>query len=137
MTAVHAATISVQPASSDFSNTTTLMIDITGVSNLFAFQFDVGFDPPIVSAIGVTEGSFLPTGGSTLFIPGTIDNVTGVISNTADALTGLVPGVSGSGTLAKVQFQALAPGTSAITLSNVILLDSSGAAWGCSKIAAL
>jgi hypothetical protein len=66
----------------------------------------------------------LPGGGFTFFIPGSIDNIAGSISSTADILLTAVAGVSGSGTLADLQFQALTVGTSPIGLSNVILLDS-------------
>src|SRR5262249_46484876 len=91
---------------------------------LYAFQFDLGFNPAILSVISVTEGPFLPGGGASLFIPGSVDNVGGTLSFTADTLQGLTPGVTGSGTLAIITFRALAAGTSAITLLNTSLLDS-------------
>jgi hypothetical protein len=102
-----------------------LAVNITDVSDLFAFQFDLGFAPAVLSSTSITEGLFLFGGGSTFFIPGTIDNVSGAIIATADTLIGTISGVSGSGTLAEVQFTTLAPGTSSVTLSNVQLLDSS------------
>jgi hypothetical protein len=70
----------------------------------------------------------LPTGGATLFFPGSIDNTAGSIIFTADSLTGPIAGVSVSGatlgTLADIKFQALSRGTSPIDLSNIGLLDS-------------
>lgn len=113
------STAVVQPSQS-FS----LDISITDALDLYAFQFDLAFDPAILSAGGITEGPFLPTGGATFFIAGTIDNVTGAITFTADTLQTAILGVDGSGTLATVSFQALALGTSPITLSSVVLLDS-------------
>jgi general secretion pathway protein D len=101
-----------------------LDVHITGVTDLYAFQFDLAFNPAVLSAGSITEGAFLPSGGVTSFIPGTIDNTAGSITFTADTLIGAIPGVSGSGIFATIDFQALALGTSAITLSNVILLDS-------------
>jgi hypothetical protein len=101
-----------------------LGVSIAGVSDLYAFQFDLGFDPAILSAVAVTEGPFLPSGGSTFFLPGTIDDGSGTITFNADSLIGPVPGVDGSGILAVIQFGALAPGNSAISLSNVQLFDS-------------
>jgi len=59
-----------------------------------------------------------------IFIPGAIDNVGGAITFTADSLVGPVSGVSGSGILATVQFNALGAGSSPIALSNVALLNS-------------
>lgn len=118
--------VSVQPSTSTIypGDTFNLSVGISDVTDLFAFQFDIGFDPAILSAVSVTEGPFLPSGGSTFFVPGTIDNIAGSISFNADSLIGAISGVSGDGTLATLSFQALALGTSPVDLSNVILLDS-------------
>jgi hypothetical protein len=118
--------VSIQPSASTVSpgDLLTLEIDIADVSDLFAFQFDVAFDPTVLVSGDVTEGAFLPAGGTTLFIPGAVDNVAGSITGTANALFGLA-GVNGSGPLAQIALNALAVGTSPITLSNVILVDSS------------
>jgi hypothetical protein len=108
-----------------------LDVRISGVTetDLFAFQFDLAFDPLILSARSITEGPFLPSGGATAFIAGTIDNsifspTGGTITGTADTLIGAIPGVNGSGVLAFVDFEALSLGTSPITFSNEFLLDS-------------
>jgi adhesin HecA-like repeat protein len=103
-----------------------LDVRISGVTDtdLFAFQFDLAFDPLILSARSITEGPFLPSGGATAFIAGTVDNTAGTITGTADTLIGAIPGVNGSGVLAFVDFEALSLGTSPITFSNEFLLDS-------------
>lgn len=121
---VSAATISVQPTNTlaGVGGSFSVDINIASITDLYAYQFDLAFDPAIVSATGLTGGLFLS--GGTGFVPGIIDNVAGTITFTADSLTGPVPGVSGSGTLATIQFSALAPGTSALTLSNLVFLDS-------------
>ena len=126
LAAIPAATLSIQPSSSTISvgQTANVSVNISNVSDLFAFQFDIGFNPAVLSAASVSEGPFLPSGGTTTFVPGTIDNVGGLISFTADALNGAIPGVSGSGMLATLHFNAFAVGTSPITLENVTLLDS-------------
>lgn len=104
-----------------------LDISITDAIDLYAFEFDLAFDPAILSAGSITEGPFLPTGGAaTFFIDGTIDNTAGTIAFTADSLLTAIQGVDGSGILARVDFQSLGVGTSSVTLSNVILLDSAG-----------
>jgi len=100
-------------------------VNVTGASDLYAYQLDLTFDPTLLSAVSVSEGPFLPGGGTTFFIPGTIDNVGGSVAATADALIGPIPGVSGDGTLLTFEFTALAPGTSALTLANPFLFDSS------------
>jgi hypothetical protein len=118
--------VSVQPASTTIApgGTATLDVNITGVTDLFGFQFDVLFGPSTLSATSETEGAFLATGGTTFFVGGTIDNVGGSVTNTANTLIGAISGVDGSGTLAVLEFTGLAPGTTSIDLANVILLDS-------------
>jgi hypothetical protein len=120
-------TLSVQPVSSSIvaGSSEALDINIANVPDLFGFQFDVSFAPGILSAVSITEGSFLPSGGSTFFLPGDIDNGAGTVALTADTLLGSVPGVNGSGTLAVLTLTGLGQGTSTVSLSNVFLLDSS------------
>ena len=123
---LHAATVSVEPSSNNVSvgQTFDVSVDVSGVTDLYALQFDLAYDPTILSAINVSEGPFLPTGGSTIFVPGTIDNVAGAVTATADTLVGAIPGVTGDGVLATFEFQAIATGSSPISLSGVTLLDS-------------
>lgn len=118
--------IRIQPSSSTVTTGSffDVFVEISPVTDLFAYQFDITFDPAIVSAVSISEGPFLATGGSTFFIPGSIDNTAGTITFTANSLLGALSGVTGNGTLADVQFSALSEGTSVIALSNVQLLDS-------------
>jgi adhesin HecA-like repeat protein len=99
-------------------------VDVSGVTDLYAFQVDLGFDPNILSATTIQEGSFLAGGGATFFVPGTIDNGSGLISATANTLLTAISGVSGSGTLIAFGFTAAGSGISPIAISNPILLDS-------------
>lgn len=101
----------------------------SGVTDLDAFQFDIAFNcsvsggnatncapgASILSALTVTEGSFLPNGGSniTFFEPGTIDNNAGLISLIGDVGAS---GVNGTGTLINITFQALSNGTTSIAI---------------------
>jgi cohesin domain-containing protein/PEP-CTERM motif-containing protein len=80
--------------------------------DLISWQFDLSFDPTILQANSVTEGPFLSSFGTTLtppttFIPGVIDNDTGLISVVADSFNDLPPNPSGSGVLAYIEFTAL------------------------------
>jgi hypothetical protein len=119
--------LSIEPSSQQVQSGQSFSLDvlISNVADLYAFQFDLAFNPLVLSATGVAEGSFLPSGGTTAFIAGTIDNSAGTISGIADSLIGPIPGVSGTGSLAIIDVHALSPGTSPIILSNVVLLDSS------------
>ena len=102
-------------------------VNISNVADLYDYQLDIAFNPNVVSAIGVTEGAFLQSGGSTFFIPGTIDNSAGSITLNAGTLLSAISGVTGGGTLVVFDFTALSPGTSTFTIENEILQDSTGA----------
>jgi hypothetical protein len=118
--------VTVSPASPTTSvgRTFLVAVDITGVSDLYGFQLDLGFNPSILAAQSSTEGAFLPGGGATFFIPGTIDNTTGTVGKTADTLLSAVPGVNGNGLLFTIDFKALSAGTSSLVLENATFLNS-------------
>jgi hypothetical protein len=119
-----ATTINVQPPSSPVSvnDTFSVDIDVSIVSDLYSFQFGLGFSPSLLDVIGISEGPFLPTGGLTF--PFSIDG-SGTITF-VDTLLSAVSGVTGSGVLATITFQAQSAGTSNLDLSNVTLLDPQG-----------
>ncbi len=106
-------------------DTFTVDVLVAQAPDLYAFQFDVTFDPAITQVNTVVEGDFLSAGGrSTFFLPGTIDNGAGTVSFTANTLAGPGPGVTGDGLLVQLSFHALAAGQSALSFGNVVLLDS-------------
>jgi general secretion pathway protein D len=102
----------------------TLPVSIADASDLYAFQFDLAFDPSILQLLSISEGSFLPSAGSTIFIPGDIDNIGGNAISNADTLVGDIPGASGDGDLVDFTFQAIGPGATSLALSNGLLFDS-------------
>ena len=80
----------------------------------------------MLDAISISEGSFLPNGGSnlTFFEPGTIINSAGEISFVGDVGAS---GVTGSGDLVDVTFKVLTTGTTSIAIlgnSDLQLFDS-------------
>lgn len=99
------------------------------VTDLNSFQFDLAFncsvltsDPTgcqpgasVLNALSVSEGDFLSQGGAnpTFFEPGVIDNTAGEISLIGDV--GAF-GVTGSGNLINITFQALTAGTTSIAI---------------------
>ena len=116
----------VGPASApNVGDTFNVGVFISGVTDLYAFQFDVSFDPALLSADSVSEGTFLSGGGTTFFVPGSIDNVGGSVTANADTLIGAISGVDGAGELAEFQFTALSAGNADLSFANEILLDSS------------
>jgi len=125
--ALPAATLALVPSSTTVmvGEMFTVDVNIEDVADLYAYQFDVGFDPALLNASSVTGGPFLATGGTTLFLAGLVNNSAGTVSSTAESLISLVPGVSGDGTLAEMTFLAMGPGLATLTPFGVTLLDSS------------
>jgi Cohesin domain len=121
------AALTVDPSiqSTSVGGVVTVDVSVSNVSDLYGYQFDLTFNPAILSAVSSSEGSFLPSSGNaTFFVPGSIDNVGGTVSSTLDTLTSAVSGVSGSGELAVFTFDAIGTGTSTIGIQNETLLDS-------------
>lgn len=123
----------------------TVDVDVTGIADLYGFQFDLSFNPTLVQETGLSEGSFLPaacaTPGCTSYwwTPGTVDNTDGVVAGTFDSLSGPQAGAAGTGTLAVFTFLATGVGAADFTISNPVnpvdptipagdtmLLDSNG-----------
>lgn len=123
--AASAGTISIQPSATTLTLGSLLSLDVNvaGISDLYAWQFDIAFNPAVLSANNVTEGGLFSSVG-VFFSPGTIDNAAGTITFIGDSLSGLGPGISTNGTLAQIAFTSIGSGTSGIDLANVILLDS-------------
>lgn len=99
-------------------------VALTGVADLYAYQFSLAYDPAVLQATSVSEGALLPAGGTTFFVGGTIDNTLGTISFTVGSLIGALPGVSGNGVLANIGFDVMQAGMSPLVFSDVLLLDS-------------
>lgn len=118
-------TISALPSSPTLSvgGSTSVNVNVAGLTDLYAFQFDVIFNPAVLAAVSVTEGSLFSSVG-VFFSPGIIDNAAGTITFIGDSLSGPGPGITLDGTLAQILFNAIGPGSSNIDPSNVILLDS-------------
>jgi hypothetical protein len=120
------AVISIDPTAQTTAtgSVVTVDVDISNVSDLYGYQFDLGFNPSVLQAVSSSEGPFLAGGGSTFFIPGTNDNLGGTIFATADTLLTATSGVNGSGELAVFTFDAVAAGTSTFSIQNETLLNS-------------
>jgi len=98
---------------------------VRDASDLFAYQFDLAFDPALLEVTGVEEGGLLPAGGPTVFFPGIVDNQAGLISFVLGTLTDDLPGVSGDGDLARINFRARnATGIAGLSVLHITLLDS-------------
>lgn len=96
-------------------------VSVTDAVDLTAWQFDLSYDPQRFRADAVTEGAMFPGFGTSLFSPGVIDPLAGLVSLVAGAFTDFGPSPSGSGVLAQISFTALQRGASELALSNVFL----------------
>jgi hypothetical protein len=114
-----------------FTNTA-IGVDLTvrasDLVDLYGWQFTLNFNPVLLTALGGSEGAFLPAGGASVFHPGEIDNTLGSIGFAFGALVGPVAGIDGSGDLATFSFRVDQGGLANFALSDVFLLDSTGAA---------
>jgi hypothetical protein len=101
---------------------------VPGTTAVAGIQFDLAFDPSLVTIDSVTEGNLLSQGGaSTFFVSGTINNVAGTITGTVGAITTPGQSVSSPGTFAVITMTAsMQGGTSLLTLSNVVVGDVNG-----------
>lgn len=101
-----------------------LSVLISGIADLYAFQYTLSFNAAVLQATGVTEGSFLSSRGNTYFDGGSIDNTAGKVSLSFDSLIGPGAGASGNGMLARIAFNVINTGTSTLAFSDVLFLDS-------------
>ena len=134
---VHAAPVielDVDPATPGTQSTATVTTgDVFSVDVLISsveesdplngFQLTALFDAIVVNALDVTDGGFLPSPLVTLF---NIDNATGTVEF-AEASLGVVSAF-GDGVLAQIDLQAIATGTTALDLSDVLLSGPFGVA---------
>ena len=101
------------------SDTFTLDIRAENITDLAGWQFNIVFDPAILEAIDVTEGSFLKTdGGTTFFQGGTIDNAAGRIVGLSVARLS-TQGVAGTGSLLQIRFKAKSAGETELALDKL------------------
>jgi len=109
--------ISATPASVAVGDTVTATITATGVTDLYAYDLDLTFDPALlrIDASGATG----PQGG---FTTATAGNGTATVTHTR---LGTSPGLSGAPlTLAVVTFTALGSGTATVALPTARLVSS-------------
>ena len=99
-------------------DTFTLNLNVENATDFAGWFSDIIFDPAALEAIEVREGEFLKEGNSeTYFLKGTIDNTVGQIKNVG-SIRFRREGVSGTGTLLTVTFNAKTIGDTHIRFVN-------------------
>jgi len=97
-------------------------INIANVFNLYAWEFRLSWNPSLLDLDNIVQGSFLEGGGSTYFSYKQNATVGYLVADCT--LLGMVPGVSGNGTLATITFHVENQGECTLDLYDVLLLDS-------------
>jgi hypothetical protein len=124
--------LSAGSAAANVGDVVTIPISIASAAGLTSFQFDLAFSPSIVTVLSFTDigtdfaAAASAGGGFLTGITGFIDDTTGRLSGVADSISGLVTGngLTPAGTIVDIDFEALAPGVSPLTLSNALLTDN-------------
>ena len=107
-------------------DTFTLRLNAANITDLAGWQTDITFDPALLKANNLNEGSFLKQGGGqTFFQKGTIKNKQGKIAGIKAARLSK-GGVKGEGTLLSVRFTAIARGEGRVVLRNFRAGTSTG-----------
>jgi hypothetical protein len=107
---------SIMDAGLGLGSNLTINIKVSQITDLYAWNLTLYWNPAILEAKNVTEGPFLKSAGTTVFSPPEI-NQTGGYLNANCSLVDLVPGANGTGTIANITFQVKAKGQSRISLT--------------------
>ena len=99
----------------------TVNISIDPVVAISGGQFDIFFDPLLLTASSVEEGDLF-SDYNTYFNPGVIDNINGTISNVYCVITNAGASTTSPGTLAGIHFSAkYSDGITNLNLSSVVV----------------
>lgn len=112
-----------KPVDQDF----TISVTVSRVVDLYGWSFKLRWNSTILEVVNVTEGTFLRNGGNTFFDP-KINNTAGHILVVATLIPNIpgseIPGVSGNGTLATIQFHVKEDGACDLILYDTLLANS-------------
>jgi hypothetical protein len=93
----------------------TVDVTMTEVDSLYGWQFNVTFDPGVLSVEGVVEGPFLEDVYATAWVTPIMDNTKGFVVACSTLMPPYPPqGVSGDGVLANITFTVKSGGSSAL-----------------------
>jgi len=98
------AVISMNPQTvvANPGDTFTISIDIESVVDCYAWEVEIAWEPELLELVSVTEGPFLAGAGPTFFAS-TVDQLFGT-AMFGSTLFGPIPGASGGGQLAYLEF---------------------------------
>lgn len=115
----------VRPAAveTQAGGTFTIQLEVENVRDLFAAPFRVKFDPQVLRLNEIRAGNLLSGDGKQIIFTRNILNDTGDATVNLNRLPGS-GGISGSGALATLTFQAMGRGATAITFPELAMRDS-------------
>ena len=96
----------------------TMPVSINNASRVSVMSLSITYNPAILRVRTVQEGTFMRQGGVTAAFAPRIDAAAGRV-DVAVSRTGDQTGASGAGLIAAIIFDAVAPGTSQISVSGV------------------
>jgi len=117
------ATITVSPTTivgppPDIGETFTIYINVANITDLYGWSIGLAWNPSILNCTGFTYNyTFFGPSTDVLTAPGTINNVLGVIDPPYGATLFTDYGVTGSGTLADIEFLVVGYGTTSINIT--------------------
>ena len=111
----------------------TINVNVANVSSLFGAAFDLIFDPAVLQFVSAQKGTFLEQGASTNLLTSVSPSGTLIVGYSRLATDGAATGVTGSGSLITLTFNALTNGTSSLTFQNNALCDANSVS-GCNII---
>ena len=103
------------------SSNFTVQVDILNASDVYSFELKLDFNPAILGALELQEGSFLKNSNLTLSTI-SINNTEGFVTLNS-ALTS-VPTISGDGNIVTINFTVLSTGSTALTISEFVAQNS-------------
>jgi general secretion pathway protein D len=105
--------------------TLTVSLIIENATEVSSAPLQVTFDPKVVKLNGAGRGDFFSSDGQVPLFTKNIQNDTGAAAMNLNRLPN-TPGVSGSGVLATLIFQAVAKGSATVTVPNLTVRNAQG-----------
>ena len=116
--------LAASPAEVNTGGKLTVAVSIENAQGASSASFALSFNPKALKLVSVQDGGFLSQGGNASSLTPAIDNESGKATVSLMRPTGSA-GVSGSGILANLQFEAVGPGTASVTFSQATVADAS------------
>lgn len=98
---------------------------LTNGQDIFAAPLQVQFDPKVLRLNDIVRGGLLGSDGQQVVFTKNIMNDAGSATVNLNRFPGS-KGVTGSGTLVTLSFQAIGKGTTTVSVPNVVVRDSQG-----------